>query len=115
MTLEESVLAFRLQVLREAARAGNVSATCRVFDISRTRFYEWRALWRRYGADGLRPKPTAAQRGRPVTVTHETEHRVIAMALAWPTRGARWVSSQLAESACWCRPRRSGACCAGMA
>jgi transposase InsO family protein len=98
VTLEESVLAFRLQVLREAARAGNVSATCRVFDISRTRFYEWRALWRRYGADGLRPKPTAAQRGRPVTVAHETEHRVIAMALAWPTRGARWVSSQLAES-----------------
>jgi len=25
------------------------------------------------------------------------EHRVLATALAWPTRGARWVSSQLAE------------------
>jgi len=32
-----------------------------------------------------------------VTVTVETEHRVLAMALAWPTRGTRWVSQQLAE------------------
>jgi hypothetical protein len=45
----------------------------------------------------LRPKPTAARPGRPVTVSLETEHRVIAVALAWPTRGTRWVSAQLAE------------------
>jgi transposase InsO family protein len=32
-----------------------------------------------------------------VGVRLETEHRVIAVALAWPTRGARWVSAQLAE------------------
>jgi transposase InsO family protein len=98
VTLEESVLAFRLQVLREAERVGNVSATCRLFDVSRTRFYEWRAQWRQYGADGLRPKPTNAQRGRPVGVTLEAEHRVLAVALAWPTRGPQWVSLQLAEA-----------------
>jgi transposase InsO family protein len=96
MTLEDSVLALRLQVLREAERSGNVSATCRTFDLSRTRFYEWRTQWRRYGADGLRPKPRAAQRGRPVAVPIETERRVIATALAWPTRGSQWVSAQLA-------------------
>ena len=97
MTLEESVLAFRLQVLREAERVGNVSATCRLFDVSRTRFYEWRAQWRQYGADGLRPKPTSAQRGRPVGVTLEAEHRVLAVALAWPTRGPLG-QRQLAEA-----------------
>ncbi len=48
-------------------------------------------------ADGLRPQPTAARPGRPVAVSLETEHRVMAMALAWPTRGGRWVSQQLAE------------------
>ena len=97
MTLEESVLATRRQLLRAAEQSGNVSATCRLFDVSRAQFYEWRTAWRQYGADGLRPKPTAARPGRPVTVSVETEHRVLAMALAWPTRGARWVSQQLAE------------------
>ena len=96
MTLEESVLATRRQLLRAAEQSGNVSATCRLFDVSRAQFYEWRAAWRQDGADGLRPKPTAARPGRPVTVSVETEHRVLAMALAWPTRGARWVSQQLA-------------------
>jgi transposase InsO family protein len=97
MTLEESVLATRRQLLRAAEQSGNVSATCRLFNVSRAQFYEWRAAWQRYGVDGLRPKPTAARPGRPVGVALETEHRVIAVALAWPTRGARWVSAQLAE------------------
>ncbi len=100
MTLEESVLATRRQLLRAAEQSGNVSATCRLFNVSRAQFYEWRAAWRQYGADGLRPKPTTARPGRPVTVSVEIEHRVLAVALAWPTRGARWVSSQLAEQQC---------------
>src|SRR5215211_68242 len=66
MTLEESVLATRRQLLRAAEQSGNVSATCRLFNVSRAQFYEWRAAWRQYGADGLRPKPTAARPGRPV-------------------------------------------------
>jgi transposase InsO family protein len=97
MTLEESVLATRRQLLRAAEQSGNVSATCRLFNVSRAQFYEWRAAWRQYGTDGLRPKPTAARPGRPPALSLETEHRVMATALAWPTRGARWVSSQLAE------------------
>lgn len=97
MTLEDSVLAARLQLLRAAEQSGNVSETCRVFDISRTQFYEWRKQWRVYGDDGVRPKPTAARPGRPVAYSAELEHRVIAVALAWPTRGPQWVSYQLAE------------------
>ncbi len=97
MTLEESVLASRLRLLRAAEQSGNVSVTCRVFGVSRAQFYEWRTQWRRYGAEGVRPKPTAARPGRPASQSLETEHRVIAVALAWPTRGARWVSAQLAE------------------
>ena len=84
MTLEESVLATRRQLLRAAEQSGNVSATCRLFNVSRAQFYEWRAAWQRYGVDGLRPKPTAARPGRPVVVPLETEHRVIAVARAWP-------------------------------
>ena len=42
MTLEESIQGFRSRVLREAARTGNVSATCVGYEVSRTLFYRWR-------------------------------------------------------------------------
>jgi transposase InsO family protein len=96
VTPEESLLGFRVRVMQHAERSGNVSQTCRLFGLSRTRFYEWRPLWRRYGVDGLRPKPTAAHPGRPVTVSIESERLVVAEALAWPTRGSQWVSAQVA-------------------
>src|SRR5215203_6584385 len=53
MTLEESVLATRRQLLRAAEQSGNVSATCRLFNVSRAQFYEWRAAWRQYGRRAL--------------------------------------------------------------
>ena len=56
MTLEESIQGFRLRVLREAERSGNVSATCRRFEVSRTLFYRWRVRLEQYGRDGLIPK-----------------------------------------------------------
>ena len=42
MTLEDSIQTFRLRVLREAVRSGNISATCQRYEISRTVFYRWR-------------------------------------------------------------------------
>ena len=64
MTLEDSIHAQRLRVLREAEQTGNVSATCRRYGWSRARFYELRQRFRQYGADGLRPKPVAGSPGR---------------------------------------------------
>ena len=95
MTLEQSIQGYRLQVLAEGERTGNVSAVCRQFGVSRTVFYEWRRAFRQYGRDALLPKPQAARRGRPSVVTPEVEHRVLAVALAWPTRGPGWVSAEL--------------------
>ena len=34
MTLEDSIQTFRLRVLREAVRSGNISATCQRYEIS---------------------------------------------------------------------------------
>ena len=42
MTLEDSIHASRVRVLREAAKTGNVSATCRRHGVSRTVFYRLR-------------------------------------------------------------------------
>ena len=87
MTLDDSIQGFRLRVLQAAQRSGNVSATCRRYDVSRTVFYRWRARLTRYGADGLHPTRRTARRGRAPELSVSDERRVIAEALAWPTRG----------------------------
>ena len=97
MTLEDSIHSRRLRVLREAERSGNVSETCRQYGMSRTVFYRLRRRLEQYGPDGVHPKRHQARRGRPAAVSVQTERRVIALALAWPTCGPQWYSDQLAR------------------
>jgi transposase InsO family protein len=97
MTLEDSIHASRVRVLREAERTGNVSATCRRHGLSRTVFYRLRRRFEQYGADGVHPKRQRAAAGRPLAISVQTERRVIAFALAWPTSGPQWLSDQLAR------------------
>lgn len=97
MTLEDSIHSQRLGVLRDAERLGNVSEACRRHGVSRTVFYRWRQRLEHYGPDGVHPKRRQARRGRPPAVPVQTERRVIAFALAWPTCGPQWYSDQLAR------------------
>lgn len=97
MTLDDSIQRHRLRVLREAEQSGNVSATCRRYGMSRSRFYTLRKRLRQYGADGVRPKPQKGRPGRPPSVTVEDERRILALAIAWPTRGPQYYCDQLAR------------------
>jgi transposase InsO family protein len=97
MTLDDSIQLQRLRVLREAAQSGNVTATCRRNGLSRSRFYEFRKRFRQYGPDGVRPKPQKGRPGRPTQVTVEDERRILALAIAWPTRGPQYFSDELAR------------------
>jgi transposase InsO family protein len=97
MTLEDSIHSQRLRVLREAERLGNVSEACRRHGMSRTLFYRLRKRFEQYGPDGVHPKRRDARSGRPPAVCVQTERRVIAFALAWPTCGPQWYSDQLAR------------------
>jgi transposase InsO family protein len=97
MTLEDSIHSQRLRVLRDAERLGNVSEACRRHGMSRTLFYRLRARLEQYGPDGVHPKRRQARRGRPAAIAVQTERRVIALAVAWPTCGPQWYSDQLAR------------------
>ncbi len=97
MTLEDSILAFRLRVMARAEELRNVSAACREAGISRTLFYRWRRRFERYGRDGLHPRRRQARPGRPPQVPPHVERLVVGHALAWPTWGCRRVSLQLAR------------------
>jgi transposase InsO family protein len=82
--------------MAEAEHSGNVSATCRRYGWSRARFYELRERFQEYGPDGLRPKPQK-RAGRPPGLSVEDERRILALAVAWPTRGPQYYSDQLAR------------------
>ena len=97
MTLEDSIHSQRLRVLRDAEHLGNVSEACRRHGMSRTLFYRLRGRLEQYGPDGVHPKRRTARRGRPSALPVQTERRVIAFALAWPTCGPQWFSDQLAR------------------
>lgn len=96
MTLADSIHSHRLRVLRDAERLGNVTEACRRHGMSRTVFYRLRRRLEQYGPDGVHPK-RQARGGRPPAVSVQTERRVIALALAWPTCGPQWYSDQLAR------------------
>lgn len=64
MTLEDSILAMRLRVMRRAHQLGSVTAACREAGISRTVFYRWCWRFERYGRDGLHPRRCEARPGR---------------------------------------------------
>ena len=97
MTLEDSIHSRRLRVLRDAETLGNVSEACRRHGMSRTVFYRLRGRLEQYGPDGVHPKRRRARPGRPPAVPVQTERRVIALAVAWPTCGPQWYSDQLAR------------------
>lgn len=97
MTLEDSIHSQRLRVLRDAEHLGNVSEACRRHGMSRTLFYRLRQRLEQYGPDGVHPKRRQAAVGRPSPIPVQTERRVIAVALAWPTCGPQWYSDQLAR------------------
>ncbi|TMI78712.1 MAG: helix-turn-helix domain-containing protein, partial [Bacillati bacterium ANGP1] len=84
MTLEDSVRRHRLAILQRAALLGSVTQACREAGISRTLFYRWRQRYLRYGAEGLRPRPTRPTRW-PRQAIPALEHAVLAYALLWPT------------------------------
>jgi hypothetical protein len=97
MTLEDSIHTQRLRVLRDAERLGNVSEACRRHGLSRTLFYRLRQRVEQYGPDGAHPKRRQAAVGRPSAIPVQTERRVIAFAMAWPTCGPQGYSDQLAR------------------
>ncbi len=85
-----------MRVLEHAAETGNVSATCRTFGVSRTRFYEWRSMAERYGIEALMPKGRRRPQLPNATPTHVVTE-LLSLAIIEPTIGCRQYADRLAE------------------
>jgi transposase InsO family protein len=96
VTRDQIIYQRRVQVLAHAAKIGNVSETCGVFGISRTRFYEWQAMAERYGLEALMPKARRRPQLPNATPTHVLEV-LLTLAVLQPTLGCRQLADRLAD------------------
>jgi transposase InsO family protein len=83
-------------VLDHAQRTGNVSEACRVFGVSRTRYYEWKNVADRYGLEALMPRARRAPQMPEATPTHVIE-ALLTLAVLQPTIGCRQYADRLGD------------------
>ena len=96
MTRAEIIYQRRIAVLDHADRVGNVAEACRVFGISRTRYYEWKGVADRYGLAALMPKERRAPQMPEATPTHVVE-ALLTLAVLEPTIGCRQYADRLGD------------------
>jgi hypothetical protein len=75
VTPAEIIYQRRLAVLAHAERSKNVAETCRVFGVSRIRYYEWKGVADLYGLAALMPKGRRRPQMPEATPTHVIEAR----------------------------------------
>jgi hypothetical protein len=96
VTPAEIIYQRRIAVLDYAARVGNVAEACRVFGISRTRYYEWKGVADRYGLAALMPKERRRPQMPEATPTHVVE-ALLTLAVVEPTIGCRHYADRLGD------------------
>jgi transposase InsO family protein len=96
VTPAEIIYQRRIAVLDHAAQVGNVSEACRVFGISRTRYYEWKSVADRYGLAALMPKAKRTPQMPGATPTHVIEE-LLTLAVLEPTIGCRQYADRLGD------------------
>ena len=102
MAPAESLARLRKALIDRAERKeAPVTELCREAGISRSRFYELRHRYQRYGEAGLRPKPHPAER-LARRLPEPLVDAICAYAVEFPTHGERTIADALA------RPRFGG-------
>jgi transposase InsO family protein len=96
VTRAEIIYQRRIAVLDYAVKVGNVAEACRVFGISRTRYYEWKNVADLYGLEALMPKDRRAPQMPEATPTHVIE-ALLTLAVIQPTIGCRQYADRLGD------------------
>ena len=94
MTAEHKVAQSRLNLLQLAEKLGNVSKACRMGNVSRSQFYEYKRAFQEHGFDGLIDKPPIPG-PHPAELSPEVRKQIIALSLKHPTFGQQRIADQL--------------------
>ena len=95
MSVTDAIWLFRRRVVATSLTEGGSVAAQR-FGVHRSTVYEWRRAALAYGEDGLRVRERRPPR-MPNAYDFLTERRIVAVALAWPTRGCDFFAGVLGQ------------------
>jgi transposase InsO family protein len=94
MTADEKIAHQRLSVLQLAEMLGNVTEACKMRDISRTQFYEYKRRFQTHGLEGLKDLPPI-HKSHPFTTPPETVEKILEVSIEHPTWGCDRISDHL--------------------
>ena len=91
----EKLALSRLRVLKLAEEVGNISKACRMGNMDRTSFYEWKRRYQIHGLEGLKDLPPVVK-SHPMQTPDYVKDAVLEMSLAHPSWGCKRISAELA-------------------
>jgi transposase InsO family protein len=90
----EKLAQSRLRVLKLAEELGNIAAACRVGNMDRTSFYEWKRRFQTHGVSGLVDLPPVVKNHPMKTPDHVSE-AVIELSKRNPAWGCKFLEGEL--------------------
>ena len=102
MTAKKKVAQSRLNLLQLAEKLGNVSKACRMGNVSRSQFYEYKRAFQTYGFEGLIDKPPIPG-PHPAELSDPVKEKILSLSLKHPAFGQQRIADQLQlEGVCVC-------------
>lgn len=95
MTAKEKLAQKRLTLLQLAEKLGNVSKACRMHNVSRSQFYEYKRSFQEFGLEGLIDKPPIPG-PHPNELSDDVKNRIMELSLEHPAFGQQRIADQLA-------------------
>ena len=96
MTKDERIANFKYSVLQHARENKNITLTCKVFQISRTIYYDWLKRFIKFGYLGLQDKIKRKPK-MPNQIKPDFEAIILNYIIDYPTHGPRRVSNELRQ------------------
>jgi len=96
MTKDERIANFKYSVLQHAQEHKNITLTCKVFQISRTIYYDWLKRFLKFGYLGLQDKVKRKPK-MPNQIKPDFEAIILNYIINYPTHGPRRIANELRQ------------------
>lgn len=90
MKAEQKIMYKRLEALKLAEELGNITKVCLERGISRSRFYEYKKRFQKYGFEGLRDLPPIPK-SHPFTTSKAIVKRLLELSALYPSKGCGYL------------------------
>ncbi len=96
MTKDDRIASYKYSVLQHARKQNNITYTCKVFNLSRTVYYNWLKRFSKLGYLGLQDKKKAKPK-MPNQIKKDKEKIILNYIIEYPPHGPRRIANELRQ------------------